>query len=389
MQHSGVFDTIATERVVFGRPCREALLEEAERIGATRLFLIVSKTLDTETDQIDQIRQALGARYADSFSGIPSHTPREAIIEAAACARAANADLIVTYGGGSVTDAGKMVQLCLQHDITAPDQLDAYRETVQSDGTRTAPAYDGPAVRQIAIPTTLSAGEFGAGAGCTDAKRGMKELYRHPLFVPRVVLLDPKATVPTPEWLWLSTGIRALDHAVETICSQFANPQSDGPALQALKLLSQGLPLSKADPENLEARLNCQIGAWTSMDHNQSRVPMGGSHGIGHVLGGACNVPHGYTSCVMLPNVLRFNRSVNGERQALVSEAMGHPGKDAADVIQNFVAELGLPTRLRDVGVGPAQFQDVATKSLHDRYIHTNPRPLGLDDIMTILEQAA
>ncbi|MGZ0189701.1 MAG: iron-containing alcohol dehydrogenase, partial [Alphaproteobacteria bacterium] len=226
MQLAGVFDTIAIERVVFGRPCPEALPEEADRIGAKRLFLIVSKTLDEETDQIDLIRQSLGARYAGSFSGIPSHTPRDAIIEAASAARSANADLIVTYGGGSVTDAGKMVQLCLQHSITSPDQLDAYRETIQADGTRVAPTYEGPKVRQIAVPTTLSAGEFGAGAGCTDPKRGVKELFRHRLFVPRVVVLDPQATLRTPEWLWLSTGIRALDHAVETICSQFANPQS-------------------------------------------------------------------------------------------------------------------------------------------------------------------
>ena len=389
MQHAGVFDTIAIERVVFGRPCAEALAEEAKRIEATRLFLIVSKTLDAETDHIDLIRKALGVRYAGSCSGIPSHTPRDAIIEAAARARAANADLIVTYGGGSVTDAGKMVQLCLKHGITAADQLDGYRETIEADGVRVSPAYDGPKLRQIAVPTTLSAGEFGAGAGCTDTKRGMKELYRHRLLVPRVVILDPQATVPTPEWLWLSTGIRALDHAVETICSQFANPQSDGPALQALKLLSRGLPLSNADPQDLGARRDCQIAAWASMDHNQSRVPMGASHGIGHVLGGACDVPHGHTSCVMLPNVLRFNRSVNGDRQALVSEAMGQPGADAADVVQNFVAGLGLPTRLRDVGVDASRFQEVAEKSMHDRYIHTNPRPLGVDDVMAILEQAA
>jgi maleylacetate reductase len=154
-------------------------------------------------------------------------------------------------------------------------------------------------------------------------------------------------------------------------------------------LLSRGLPLSKAEPQNLEARRDCQIAAWSSMDHNQSRVPMGASHGIGHVLGGACDVPHGYTSCVMLPNVLRFNRSVNGDRQALVSEAMGHPGKDAADVIQKFVTDLGLPTRLQEVGVDAALFQDVAEKSMHDRYIHTNPRPLGMGDVLSILEQAA
>lgn len=388
MPSAGLYEASALERVVFGRPVAEAAPEEAERIGAERVFMIVSRTLDETTDRIDRLRHALGARHVDDVSGIPAHTPRDAIIEAANRARAANADLILTYGGGSVTDAGKMVQLCVHHGIDTVDQLDDFREIVQSDGTRIMPTFDGPTARQIAVPTTLSAGEFGQGAGCTDTRRKVKEIFRHRLLAPRVVVLDPDATRDTPEWLWLSTGIRALDHAVETICSPFTNPQADGPALHAIRLLSRALPLSRAEPDNLEARLNCQIAAWASMDHNQSRVPMGASHGIGHVLGGACDVPHGYTSCIMLPHVLRFNHAVNASRHALVSEAMGRPGEDAATVIGAFVAGLGLPTRLADVAVPPDRFQEVAEKSLHDRYIHTNPRKLAVADILTILEHA-
>ena len=89
----------------------------------------------------------------------------------------------------------------------------------------------------------------------------------------------------------------------------------------------------KADPEDGDARLECQIGAWMSMVGSQTGVSKGASHGIGHVLGGTAGVPHGYTSCVMLPQVLRFNHPVNAEKQARVSEALGHPGEAAADVV--------------------------------------------------------
>src|SRR5947209_20179424 len=82
----------------------------------------------------------------------------------------------------------------------------------------------------------------------------------------------------------------------------------------ALKLLGRGLLGVKADPLDLEARLDCQLGAWMSMVGSQTGVPKGASHGIGHVLGGTAHVPHGYTSCVMLPHVLRFNHAVNAER---------------------------------------------------------------------------
>ena len=141
--------------------------------------------------------------------------------------------------------------------------------------------------------------------------------------MPQAVILDPAVTIHTPEWLFLSTGIRAVDHAVETICSILPAPFSDGMALQALRLLSASLPAVKANPGDLEARLNCQLGAWMSIMGALNNVPMGASHGIGHVLGGTAHVPHGYTSCVMLPHVLRFNEPVNPARQSWVSEAMG------------------------------------------------------------------
>src|SRR5436309_10388326 len=101
-------------------------------------------------------------------------------------------------------------------------------------------------------------------------------------------------------------------------------------------MLTNALPRVKADPHDLDARMDCQIGTWLSMTPLSSGVPMGASHGIGYVLGAAFGVPHGYTSCVMLPYVMRWNRSANAERQALVAAAMGQAGKDAADVLDEF-----------------------------------------------------
>ena len=102
--------------------------------------------------------------------------------------------------------------------------------------------------------------------------------------------------------------------------------------------------------------MDCQIGTWLSMAPLSGGVPMGASHGIGYVLGGGFGVPHGYTSCVMLPAVMRWNKSANAERQALVAEAMGQPGKDAGDVLDAFIRGLGMPRSLQDVRVGPEHF---------------------------------
>src|SRR6185312_356866 len=131
-------------------------------------------------------------------------------------------------------------------------------------------------------------------------------------------------------------------HAVEDICSVNAQPLSDGTSIHALRLLGRGLRAVKADPADLEARLDCQLGAWMSIMGSQNGVTKGASHGIGHVLGGTAGVPHGYTSCVMLAPVLRFNEPVNAARQKLVAEALGSPGMKAADAVAGLIANLGL-----------------------------------------------
>ena len=387
---SGRFVFSAIERIVYGQPAARALRAEAERLQSNRIFLMASGTMSRTTDEVAKVRQALGSRCAGVYDRMPSHTPRDAVLEAAQQARAAGADLIVTFGGGSVTDAGKIMQLCLRHGITDYDGLDAYRVVVKADGTRTVPTFEGPTVRQIAIPTTLSGGEFQSQGGCMDNRRKVKHSYRHPLHVPRVTILDPAPTVHTPLWVWLSTGVRAIDHATEGICGQFSNPAGDASLLCALQLLSQGLPRVKRQPDDLEARLDCQLAVWQAMTARQGGLEMGASHAIGHVLGGTCDVPHGYTSCVMLPAVLRYNRTANLARQRMVAEAMGHPREDAADVIAAFIADLRLPGRLADVGVTREQFAMIATHAMHESWLHTNPRKItSPEQVLEILEAAA
>jgi maleylacetate reductase len=386
---TGTYRFPPMESVVYGRPFAEALREQVELSGANTVFLLASGTLTRETDTVGQVRRALGNQLAGTFARIGAHTPRVDVVEAANAARDAGADLLVTLGGGSVTDAAKMVALCLGNDVSDPAQLDAHRNRVDADGRIARPQSQPPALRTIAIPTTLSAGEYTASAGCTDTARNIKESYAHPLMMPKSVLLDPRATVHTPEWLFLSTGIRAVDHAVEDICSPQCQPISEGASFHALRLLGRGLAGVKADPLDLDARLEAQLGAWMSMIGSQTGVPKGASHGIGHVLGGTAHVPHGYTSCVMLPHVLRFNVPVNGDRQALVSEALGRPGAPAAEVVASLIAGLGLPTRLRDVGVQPEQLDLIAELSMHDRWIHTNPRRIDGPPVVRKLLDAA
>jgi maleylacetate reductase len=367
--HQGRVVFGAMDEVVFGRPAPEVIVEQLDRLNAARAFLMVSGTLNRETDEIGKIRRALGARCVAIFDAMPAHTPRAAVIAAANQARDADADIIVTIGGGSITDGAKAVQLCLANNVSTVEGIDALR----GQGSR-SPPLAAPAVRQISVPTTIAGGEFSSIAGVTNEKTRVKEALRHPLLMPRATILDPWLSVHTPEWLFLSTGIRAVDHCVEGICSREAQPYGDAQALKGLAMLTEGLPRVKADPNNIDARMDCQIGTWLSAGPLASGVPMGASHGIGYVLGAEFNVPHGYTSCVMLPSVMRWNKPDNAERQQLVSAAMGHPGEDAGDVLDNFIRGLGMPRSLQDVRVGPEHFDRIAQAAMATPWVPRNPR---------------
>ncbi|QWG13719.1 iron-containing alcohol dehydrogenase [Bradyrhizobium sediminis] len=361
----------AMDEVVFGTAAAEAVVAQMNRLGTTRAFLMVSGTLNRETDEIEKIRTALGPRCVGTFDAMRPHTPREGVIAASEQARAANADLIVTVGGGSITDGAKAVQICLANDVRSVEDIDRVRAH-----KGVAPPINPPVVRQVSVPTTIAGGEFSAIAGVTNGRTKVKEMLRHDLVMPRAAILDPALTVHTPEWLFLSTGIRAVDHCVEGLCSREAHPYADAQAIKGLSMLAEGLPRVKADARDLDARMDCQLGTWLSMGPLSSGVPMGASHGIGYVLGAVYDVPHGYTSCVMLPSVLRWNKSANAGRQALVAAAMGQPGKDAGDVLESFIRGLGMPCSLQDVRIGPEHFDRIAEQAMGTPWIPRNPRKI-------------
>jgi maleylacetate reductase len=369
------------EEVVWGKPAAETVAGLAQKRGAERVFLMVSGTLNRTTDEIDKLRRALGNKCVGTFDTMPAHTPRSAVIAATNQARETRADLIVTLGGGSITDGAKAVQLCLANDIRTPEAMDAVR----------APnPVKPPTVAQISVPTTLSAGEFSHISGVTDERTKVKELFRHADTVPRAVVLDPVVTRHTPEWLWLSTGIRAVDHCVEGICSNEATPYGDASALHGLSLLTRGLASVKTDPNDLGARLDCQLGSWLSMAPLVAGVPMGASHGIGYVLGAVFDIPHGHTSCIMLPSVMRWNKPANAPRQAMVAAAMGHVSEDAGDVLDGFIRGLGMPRSLHEVKVGREHFDRIARQAMGTPWVPRNPRPIpGPEQVKEILELAA
>ena len=383
----GIHRFLMMDRVVYGQPAAAALKAETDRLERARVFIVTNKSL-ARSNLLGGFASVLGARYAGCFSGVTAHGPRQCVIDGAEAARAAGADLLVAIGGGSVIDATKVMQLCLRHEIRDAAGLGAYIGRGRGEPS-TRPADADRWIRVIAVPTTLSAAEFTWFGGASDPARGVKEAFSNPMMIPQVVIMDPQMTTETPMHLLLTTGMKAIDHAAERLASLKSNPYNDAVSALALRELSAGLKAVQRDPSRLEARARVQYGAFMSMCGSAAGVPVGLGHAIGHALGAHCGVPHGETSCTLLPSVMRWNSTSNPERQALIAEALDRRDGDAGRALADLVAGLGLPGRLQDVGVRRDDFPAIAEKAMGDILIKSNPRPVKTPrDIEEVLKMA-
>ena len=385
---SGTHRNSLQEQVIYGRPAAEVVAGLAKSFGASRLMIATTASLAGADGLAETLARALGPLCVGVFSGVSAHSPREGVIAGAAQARRVAADLLVAVGGGSVIDATKVMQLALWAGVDNPEDLGRLRAGPGEDRIDASMLPVG--VRMIAVPTTLSAAEFTPFAGVTDAGRHAKEGYAHRLLAPRAVVLDPVMTRSTPPRLWFSTGMKAVDHAVEQLCAAVRSPYADALAEAGLRTLAAGLSATRDRPDDLDARLDCQVGMWLAMSGAGAGQGLGASHAIGHTLGGTYGVPHGLTSCVILPAVVAWNAEAQPERQALVARLIGRPDLSASEAIKALARSLDLPVNLAAVGITPDQFQAIAEHTMGDRGVRANPRPItGPGDIVEILRLAA
>ena len=347
---TGEYHFTRLETVVFGVGKVEALGRELSRRGAKRALIVTGKTLG-QSKLLDQVKRAAGNALAGVFTGAAQHVPSQTVTELVAEARRVGADAMVSFGGGSPIDTVK----------NAAWQLMGGR---------------GGEILHIAIPTTLSAGEFTPGGGVTDESTKVKGVVADPRLQARAVILDPALTVETPAWLWASTGMRALDHAVEGSYSTRHQLVTDTLASKAIALLNAHLlpSLQTHGDDELEHRVQCQLAAWLSI-FGMSNTRGGISHALGHQIGPMWNVPHGITSCITLPHVMRLMAGVAADRFAPIAQGFEvrfdprsprSSAMECADRTARFIGKFEVPTRLRDVGVPREEISRIAGTVLEE-----------------------
>jgi alcohol dehydrogenase class IV len=310
-----------------------ALGVELTRLQAHRIALVTTRSLVAEERLLSIVQRALGDARVVVTAVISQHAPMAQVDSAIRAAGDAQVDGVVSFGGGSPIDTAKLLAVKLADR--------------GGDATRGLP--------HVAVPTTLSAAELAAGAGFTD-DTGNKAGMRDPRLLPDAVIYDAELTLATPLALWLSTGIRALDHAVEGVIADGLHPFSDVMALEAIRRLFDSLPRVKAAPGDVGVRTENQLAAWFSFTLPGESAG-GLSHVMGKQIGARYGIPHGVTSCLLLPHVMRYYERRTPARVALLAAATG---SDPAGRVQSLIEALELPQHIAAYGIGDTELRKAA-----------------------------
>ena len=388
MTKTGDYFFLDQDRVIFGRDAGEVAASVVANGNADRVLVVSSRSLNRRLGATESLRKRLGHRLIDVYDNIVQHAPLENVLQLKGLLAQERPDLIVSIGGGSVIDTVKVATLADAADAQSIDDIAALRVTVNDKGEQATSFQPGSLLRQVAIPTTLSGAEFGTIGGAVEPKRQVKDVYTHPQMCAQSIIYDPELCRLTPNDLWVASGMRAVDHAIETILSVGATPFTDGPALHALRLFGRSLQAGDQMSLSLEAIQECQFALWAATI-GLARLPYGASHGIGHQVGAVAGLQHGICSCVLLPAVLRYNKEASGERDAWIADALGATGSSAAEAVLALIKRLGLPHNLKVAGAKREQFEQIATGALPSYFVRNNPQPITeISQVLEILEMA-
>ncbi len=375
--------------------CSEAAINDLPRVvdslGGGRAMITCGPTILSACDVVPRVQEALGSRYVGTYSGVQPHSPVETVEAGAAMAQETQPDVFISVGGGSTHDTTKAIAVLLAEGGNIRD----YAIFFEPPDTIIVPPTPSPKVPIVSVPTTMGCAEFSrGGGGITDHEQGRKLSIAGDGVTHRTVVIDGQALATTPLRILVSTAIGQLRIAIETVYSTGRNPIGDGMALHAIRLLFENLPKCKdGDIDTLlTTKTACAMASLASFGG------LGLNTATCHHVGGLYDVPHGEANAILLPHTMRYNLDACADRQRMIAEAIGvanstmtdeEAGLAAADAVDGLCRELELPRTLREVGVPEDGLEYIATATLQDRSLSTNPKPVvDAGPIMEVLHAA-
>jgi maleylacetate reductase len=336
-------------RVVFGAGRRAELGDEVDRIGASRIFLIVDGAATAVGDELVTV---LGDRVVDRWADVVQHVPIDLAERARKAAAASGADAVVCVGGGSSTGLAKAIALTSKLPI-------------------------------VAVPTTYAGSEQTPIYGLTGDRH--KETGRDTIVLPRAVIYDPELTLGLPPGVTGPSAFNALAHSVEALWVPEADPITTVLALEGVRAIAASLPRVMAAPDDVDARGELLHGAYLSGVALASTSP-GMHHKITHVLGGTFGLVHADAHSVVLPHVVAFNAASVPDQMARLAVALGRPGEDPAGSLYDLAIASTVPTSLAALGLRREDLAEAAQRATVE--ISLNPRPVDEAVLLALLERA-
>ena len=357
-------------KIVFGENTALDVAMEVESLKCKKALIVTDRDLVKNTDLPEKIKKALGNLCVGIFSDVEPDSGLHIVNQGAKIGKELGADCIVSVGGGSAIDTAKGMAILLKEGGRLQDYA-GFQVLTR------------PQTPHIVIPTTAGTGsEATYIAVIKDHEEGRKLLFGDYNILPNVAILDPKMTEGLPPRLTAATGMDAMCHAIEALHSLQRQPITDGLALHAIRLIKEFLPRAVKDGKDMAARGQMLIAA-NMAGSAFSNAQVGLVHALAHTVGAKFKVHHGLANSILLPPCIEYNADACGDVYLNVLSALGvkiegvspdRAGCILADRIADFTRGLGLPQKLREVGVSEDGLHECSEIALSDGAIVYNPK---------------
>ncbi|BAW31715.1 MAG TPA: iron-containing alcohol dehydrogenase [Methanothermobacter sp.] len=371
-----------TSELVFGDGARLLAPQYAKNLGAEKILLVTDHGIKKVglLDEIESLLIENGLEYVTYTEVTPNPRDYE-VMEGAEVFESEGCNFIIALGGGSPIDCAKGIGIVSSNKMNI----------LEFEGVDKIPA-PGPPI--ICIPTTAgTSADISQFAIIRDTKRKIKIAIISRTLIPDVSLIDPHTTITMDRILTASTGMDALTHAIEAYVSNASSHLTDINALDAMKLVSENLPKTLEEPENLNLRFNMMLASLEA-GLAFSNASLGLIHAIAHSLGGRLDIPHGMANAILIEDVIKFNFPAAPKRYKDIAEAMGlKPRRDEVKEelisrLKTFKRRVGIDMNLKDYGIKEEDIDELARLAFNDPCIVTNPRQPTIDNIKEILKNA-
>lgn len=377
-------------RLFSGSNSLEQLSRELRRGECQRALILCGSSLAREESLIGMVQSALGDRCVGVFSGVRAHSPVSAVEAVAEELLRVKADSVVAVGGGSAIVTARAASIMVAENCDLK-RLATWRD---EKGDLKSPKLMAPKMPQFVVPTTPTTAIVKAGSAVLDEE----EQDRLALYDPKTralsVFIHPSMVDSAPASLVISASLNTFSMAIEGLTSRMGDPLSDALLMHALRLLSihltnpSGIESSTVRSELVLAAILCGQGT----DYTGAGI----TTVLGHAIGGRFDVENGIVNAILLPHVIRFNADACEDRLPKVLSALGETSHECESIVESLVPSfhsifqgLGIPRRLRDIGVARSALSDIAESAMGDWFLKGNPRPVqNAGELNKILEEA-